>query len=70
MLLESLGRALSVFTTAHFGREGTLDEGALDESLGTAREVLSRAKLEQLWVMKRFAAYRAPAPMDTRVWSR
>jgi len=37
---------------------------------GTAREVLSRAKLEQLWVMKRFAAYRAPAPMDTRVWSR
>ena len=70
VLLESLGRALSVFTTAHFGREGTLDEGALDESLGTAREVLSRAKLEQLWVMKRFAAYRAPAPMDTRVWSR
>jgi len=69
-LLESLGRALSTFTTAHFGREGTLDEGALDESLGTAREVLSRAKLEQLWVMKRFAAYRAPAPMDTRVWSR
>ena len=42
-LLESLGRALSTFTTAHFGREGTLDEGALDESLGTAREVLSRA---------------------------
>lgn len=70
VLLESLGRALSIFTTAHFGREGTLDEGALDESLGTAREVLSRAKLEQLWVMKRFAAYRAPAPMDTRVWSR
>jgi len=69
-LLESLGRALSTFTTAHFGREGTLDEGALDESLGTARDVLSRAKLEQLWVMKRFAAYRAPAPMDTRVWSR
>ena len=70
VLLESLGRALSIFTTAHFGRQGTLDEGALDESLGTAREVLSRAKLEQLWVMKRFAAYRAPAPMDTRVWSR
>ena len=69
-LLESLGRALSTFTTAHFGREGTLDEGALDESLGTAREVLSRAKLEQLWVMKRFAAYRAPTPMETRVWSR
>ena len=28
VLLESLGRALSIFTTAHFGRQGTLDEGA------------------------------------------
>ena len=45
VLLESLGRALSIFTTAHFGRQGTLDEGALDESLGTAREVLSRCLL-------------------------
>jgi hypothetical protein len=69
-LLESLGRALSTFTTAHFGREGTLDEGALDESLGTARDVLSRAKIEQLWIMKRIAAYRAPTPLETRVWSR
>jgi hypothetical protein len=69
-LLESLGRALSTFTTAHFGREGTLDEGALDESLGTAREVLNRARIEQLWIIKRFAAYRAPTPLETRVWSR
>jgi hypothetical protein len=69
-LLESLGRALSTFTTAHFGREGALDEGALDESLATARDVLRRAKLEQVWIMKRFAAYRAPTPLETRVWSR
>ena len=27
-------RALTAFTTAHFGREGALDEAALDESLG------------------------------------
>jgi hypothetical protein len=70
VLLESLSRALSTFTIAHFGREGTLDESALDESLGTARDVLSRAKLEQLWIMKRIAAYRAPTPLETRVWSR
>jgi hypothetical protein len=69
-LLESLGRALSTFTTAHFGREGTLDEGALDEALGTAKEALNRAKLEQFWIMKRLAARRAPTPMDARVWSR
>ena len=69
-LLESLSRALSIFTIAHFGREGTLDEAALDEALATARDVLKRAKLEQVWVMKRFAAYRAPAPLETRVWSR
>jgi hypothetical protein len=69
-LLESLGRALSTFTTAHFGREGTLDETALDEALATARQVLNRAKVEQLWIMKRFAAYRAPTALETRVWSR
>jgi hypothetical protein len=69
-LLESLGRALSTFTTAHFGREGTLDEGALDQALGTAKEVLSRSKLEQFWIMKRLAARRAPTAMEARVWSR
>jgi hypothetical protein len=69
-LLESLGRALTTFTTAHFGREGTLDDAALDEALGTAREVLSRVKLEQVWFMKRLAARRAGTPLDNRVWSR
>jgi hypothetical protein len=69
-LLESLGRALSAFTTAHFGREGTLDETALDESMSTAKEVLNRAKLEQLWIMKRIAARRAPTSLESRVWSR
>jgi hypothetical protein len=69
-LFESLSRALANFTSAHFGRGGALDDTALDESLATAREVLNRARIDQLWVMKRFAAYRAPAPMETRVWSR
>jgi hypothetical protein len=69
-LLESLGRALTTLTTAHFGREGTLDDAALDEALGTAKEVLNRVKLEQVWFMKRLAARRAGTPLDNRVWSR
>jgi hypothetical protein len=69
-LFESLGRALAAFTVAHFGRDGKLDEGALDESLGTAKDVLNRARLEQLWIMKQIAARRALAPLESRVWSR
>jgi hypothetical protein len=69
-LLESLARALTTFTTAHFGREGTLDEAALDDSLVTAKRVLSRVKLEQIWIMKRLAAWRAGTALDNRAWSR
>jgi hypothetical protein len=69
-LLESLARALTTFTTAHFGREGALDDGALDESLATAKRVLSRVKLERIWIMKRVAAWRAGTALDSRAWSR
>jgi hypothetical protein len=68
--LEALSRALTTFTTAHFGRDGALDEGALDESLGTAKDVLARVKVEQLWIMKRLAAWRAGTALDNRAWSR
>lgn len=68
--LESLSRALTAFTTAHFGRDGALGEGALDESLATAREILRRVKLEQIWIMKRLAAWRAGTALDNRAWSR
>jgi hypothetical protein len=69
-LLESLARALTTFTTAHFGREGALDDAALDESLATTRQVLSRVKREQFWIMKRLAAWRAGSALDNRAWSR
>jgi hypothetical protein len=69
-LLESLARALTSFTTAHFGREGALDDAALDESLATARRVHSRVKLEHIWIMKRLAAWRAGSALDSRAWSR
>ena len=69
-LLDSLTKALNTFTTAHFGREGTLDDAALDESLATAGRVLSRVRLDQLWFMKRIAAWRAGTALDNRAWSR
>jgi hypothetical protein len=69
-LLESLSRSLNTFTTAHFGREGALDEPALDEALETAKQVLRRMKLEQFWIMKRLAARRAGTELDNRAWSR
>jgi hypothetical protein len=69
-LLESLASALVAFTTAHFGRAGTLDDAALDEALATSFRTLKRAKLEQNWMMKRLAARRAGSPMDNRAWSR
>jgi len=68
-LLESLAQALTTFTTAHFGREGTLDDSALDEAMSTANQVLKRMKIEQIWLMKRIARRRSAA-LDTRAWSR
>jgi len=69
-LLASLSEALTTFTTAHFGREGTLDDGALDQALLTAKHVLRRMKIEQLSIMKRLAARRAGTELDNRAWSR
>ena len=69
-LLETLSRALAVFTAAHFSREGALDDSALDEALATSKQVLRRMKFEQLWFMKRLAARRAGTEMDNRAWSR
>ena len=69
-LLESLAQALTAFTTAHFGRDGTLDDGALDQALATAKQVPRRMKIEQIWFMKRLAARRAGTKLDSRAWSR
>jgi hypothetical protein len=69
-LLESVSAAIAAFTAASFRREGTLDEGALDEALATAKQVTGKMKFQQLWFMKRLAARRALSPLETRVWSR
>ena len=69
-LLESVSTAIAAFTAATFNREGKLDEGALDEGLATAKQVTRKMKVQQLWIMKRLAARRAPTPLESRVWSR
>jgi len=69
-LLERVSRALATFTTAHFGREGTLDDSALDEAFATTKQLLRRMKFEQLWFMKRLAVRRAGTDLDNRAWSR
>jgi hypothetical protein len=72
VLLESLAQALTTLTTAGYGRDGTLDDAALDEALSTAFQVLKRMRIEQTWIMKRLAMRRGGGPeaMDGRVWSR
>jgi hypothetical protein len=69
-LYESLERALATLTAAQYGRNGTLDDSALDEALGTGSQVLRRARLDQTWVMKRLASRRVERQGDARAWSR
>jgi len=69
-LYESLEQALSALTEAQYGRNGKLDDSALDQALETGGQVLKRAKIDQTWVMKRLAARRVQRQGDTRAWSR
>jgi hypothetical protein len=69
-LLESLEQALSSLTAAQYGRVETLDDAALDQALATGSQVVRRMKLEQIWFMKRMAAWRAGSALDNRAWSR
>jgi len=69
--LESLQQALSAFTAAQYGRNGSFDDAALDESLDTGFRLLRRLKLEQTWPLRRFANRERPVvAMGTKVWSR
>jgi hypothetical protein len=68
--LESLGQALTTMTTMQYGREGKLDDSALDEALATGVAALGRLKFQQTWLMKRLAARRLTSQGDTRAWSR
>src|SRR3954454_617419 len=71
-LLDSLAQALTTFTTAGYSRDGKLDDVALDEALSTAFQVLKRMRIEQTWIMKRFAMRRgdAAAALESRAWPR
>jgi hypothetical protein len=69
-LLEALEQALTRFTTAQYGRDAALDDAALDESLSAGVRALRTLKIEQLWVMKRFARQRSVSEVENRAWSR
>ena len=68
--LEALEQALTRFTAAQYGRNGSIDEAALDDSLTTGFHLLRRLKLRHTWPMRRFLRRRAPAGVESRVWSR
>jgi len=66
----SLGQALSALTAAQYGRDEKLDAGALDESLAAGLAALRDVRIKHTWIMKRLAAWRTGAAVDTRAWSR
>ena len=69
--LESLSGALTEFTTAQFGRDGTFDDAALDEALQSGVRLLKRLTFEQTWVMKRLRRRPVVVPLEGQAtWSR
>jgi len=69
--LESLSGALTQFTTAQFGRDGTFDNAVLDESLQSGVRLLKRLTFEQTWVMKRLRRRPVVVPLEGQAtWSR
>jgi hypothetical protein len=69
--LESMSGALTQFTTAQFGRDGTFDDAVLDESLQAGVRLLKRLKFEQTWVMKRLRRRPVAVSLEGQAtWSR
>jgi len=68
--LESLEQALTRFTAAQYGRDGSQDGAALDESLAAGTRAVRRVRLEQLPLMKRFSRRSVAPVVETRAWSR
>jgi hypothetical protein len=70
VMLEALEQALTRFTVAQYGREATLDDASLDDSLAAASRTLAYLKIDQTWLMKRLSRVRATPELETRAWSR
>jgi hypothetical protein len=69
-LLESVQEALTRFTVAQYGRQTTLDDAALDESMAASTRLVRRLKMERFSVMKWLGRRRAAPELESRVWSR
>ena len=69
--LEQLCDALTQFTVAMYGRDGTLGETALDEVLANGLSLVRRLEFENRWTVRTFNAFTlAATELGSRVWSR
>ena len=70
-LLELLQTGLTRFTAVWYGRDTSLVDAALDESLASGLDLLRRLKFENAWVVKQFTAVvQSSRELGSRVWSR
>jgi hypothetical protein len=67
---RTVANTIARSTEAQYGRDGKLDDSALDQSLAAAQQVLRRLKLEHTWVMTRLGRRRKRIQAESRVWSR
>jgi len=70
VMLEALEQALTRFTAAVYGRDGVVDDRALDDSLAAVARALTRLKIDQIWIMKRLSRERVAPEVESRAWSR
>ena len=69
-LLEGLETALARFSALQYGREGRVDEIALDEALSSGQALLRRLHLDSLLRFRPAGLGRVTAEADTSIWSR
>ncbi len=70
-VLEHLQTAIGRFTTALFGREPTLDDALLTESISDAPGHVRQLKRDNWWIVKKIAHMtKAAGELGNRAWSR
>jgi hypothetical protein len=69
--LEDIRKALLVFSTARYGRNGSLDTDALDQALGDGHAALKRLRFAKLRPVRAAEALvKSAAGLGSMVWSR
>ena len=69
--LEGLQTALMRLTLARYGRNGTVEDADLDESLESGLRLLRWLRIQNLWPVRTLNGFRARATeLGTRMWAR